>query len=55
MANFANLKNFQFVTSFSFSYGNILENSKNQRKIGFLSFEQGFEFFANRILTQNDS
>jgi hypothetical protein len=32
-----------------------LENSKNQRKIGFLSFEQGFEFFGARNLTRNDS
>jgi hypothetical protein len=30
-----------------------LENSKNQRKIEFLSFGQGFEFFAPLELTQH--
>ena len=31
-----------------------LENSNNQRKIGFLSFRQEFQFLGNRILTRND-
>jgi hypothetical protein len=31
-----------------------LENSKNQRKIGFLSFGSDFVFFEARNLTRND-
>ena len=30
-----------------------LENSKNQRKIGFFSFEQGFEFLVLEMTLKN--